>query len=155
MGPLLGATECQAMFPGFDIYGLAANVVFTVPFWRSVRRGEGGPLCNCGNPVGKWRSVTVGLTSAAQQRTWTHFTAASRTLPWPLAARHFIAWLGSVPATTSAFKRVLRRGSVAVIVGGIAEMYMQDDRKEQVGRGGGGAGMGAGAGVGAGMVPDR
>ncbi|GLI66396.1 hypothetical protein VaNZ11_010188 [Volvox africanus] len=79
MGPLLGATECQAMFPGFHIYGLAANVVFSVPFWR-----------------------------------------------------HFIAWLGSVPATTPHFKRVLKQGSVAVIVGGIAEMYMQDNRKEQI-----------------------
>ncbi|KAG2486331.1 hypothetical protein HYH03_015035 [Edaphochlamys debaryana] len=79
MGPLLGATECQRMFPGFDIYGLAANVVFAVPFWR-----------------------------------------------------HFIAWLGSVPATSSHFKKVLSKGSVAVIVGGIAEMYLQCTKKEQV-----------------------
>ncbi|KAG2439722.1 hypothetical protein HYH02_010600 [Chlamydomonas schloesseri] len=79
MGPLIGATECQIMFPGFDIFGLAANVVFTVPFWR-----------------------------------------------------HFVAWLGSVPATTKDFKRVLKKGSVAVIVGGIAEMYMQSRTKEQI-----------------------
>ncbi|KXZ52943.1 hypothetical protein GPECTOR_8g318 [Gonium pectorale] len=79
MGPLLGATECQRMFPGFHIYGLAANVVFSVPFWR-----------------------------------------------------HFIAWLGSVPATTAHFKRALKRGSVAVIVGGIAEMYLVDPKKERI-----------------------
>ncbi|GLC45911.1 hypothetical protein PLESTF_000711500 [Pleodorina starrii] len=79
MGPLLGATECQLMFPGFHIFGLAANVVFRVPLWR-----------------------------------------------------HMMAWLGSVPATTADFKRVLRRGSVAVIVGGIAEMYMVNKHKEQI-----------------------
>jgi 2-acylglycerol O-acyltransferase 2 len=39
--------------------------------------------------------------------------------------RHFIAWLGGVPATPGNFKKVLKKGSVAVIVGGIAEMYMQ------------------------------
>jgi 2-acylglycerol O-acyltransferase 2 len=39
--------------------------------------------------------------------------------------RHFIAWLGSVEATPKNFKRILKKGSVAVIVGGIAEMYMQ------------------------------
>ena len=30
--------------------------------------------------------------------------------------RHFVAWLGSVPATKKDFKRALKRGSVAVIV---------------------------------------
>lgn len=36
--------------------------------------------------------------------------------------RHFIAWMGSVPATRGNFKRILKKGSVAVVVGGIAEM---------------------------------
>ncbi len=34
--------------------------------------------------------------------------------------RHFVAWIGSVPATRANFKRLLSKGSVAVIVGGIA-----------------------------------
>eukprot|EP00879_Flechtneria_rotunda_P014757 GHRR01015421.1.p1 GENE.GHRR01015421.1~~GHRR01015421.1.p1 ORF type:complete len:285 (+),score=59.03 GHRR01015421.1:1233-2087(+) len=46
--------------------------------------------------------------------------------------RHFIAWLGSVPATPGNFKKIMKKGSVAVIVGGIAEMYMQHSRKERI-----------------------
>jgi 1-acyl-sn-glycerol-3-phosphate acyltransferase len=65
-------TLCQAIWPFFNIYSLAASSVFSIPFWR-----------------------------------------------------HFIAWLGSVEATPKNFKRILKKGSVAVIVGGIAEMYMQ------------------------------
>jgi 2-acylglycerol O-acyltransferase 2 len=34
--------------------------------------------------------------------------------------RHFIAWLGSVPASAQNIKKLLQRGNVAVIVGGIA-----------------------------------
>lgn len=69
---LPAGTLCQAIWPFFNIYSLAASSVFSIPFWR-----------------------------------------------------HFIAWLGSVEATPANFKRILKRGSVAVIVGGIAEMYMQ------------------------------
>jgi hypothetical protein len=39
--------------------------------------------------------------------------------------RHFLTWIGCVPATTGNFKKMLGKGSVAVVVGGIAEMYMQ------------------------------
>lgn len=39
--------------------------------------------------------------------------------------RHFLTWLGCVPATSANFKKMLQHGSVAVVVGGIAEMYMQ------------------------------
>ena len=39
--------------------------------------------------------------------------------------RHFIAWMGAVPATRANLKRLLRKGSVAVIVGGIAEVCMK------------------------------
>lgn len=39
--------------------------------------------------------------------------------------RHVIAWIGSLPASRDNFKRLLRKGSVAVVVGGIAEMFMQ------------------------------
>ncbi|GFR52112.1 hypothetical protein Agub_g14625 [Astrephomene gubernaculifera] len=46
--------------------------------------------------------------------------------------RHFITWIGSVPATSSNFKRLLRKGSVAVVVGGIAEMYMGHPQRERV-----------------------
>ena len=34
--------------------------------------------------------------------------------------RHFYAWMGSVPATADNFKKLLARGSVVVIVGGVA-----------------------------------
>jgi 1-acyl-sn-glycerol-3-phosphate acyltransferase len=69
---LCAGTLCQAIWPFFNIYSLAASSVFSIPFWR-----------------------------------------------------HFIAWLGSVEATSANFRRILKKGSVAVIVGGIAEMYMQ------------------------------
>ena len=36
--------------------------------------------------------------------------------------RHFIAWIGSLPATKQNFKRLLAKGSCAVVVGGIAEV---------------------------------
>lgn len=39
--------------------------------------------------------------------------------------KHFITWIGSVPATKPAFKRLLKNGCVAVVLGGIAEMFMQ------------------------------
>lgn len=46
--------------------------------------------------------------------------------------RHMIAWIGSLPATKANFKRLLRHGSVAVVVGGIAEMYMCHPEKERI-----------------------
>ena len=42
--------------------------------------------------------------------------------------RHFVAWMGSVPATRGNFKRILKKGSVAVVVGGIAEMWVHARR---------------------------
>ncbi|WIA23591.1 hypothetical protein OEZ85_000302 [Tetradesmus obliquus] len=79
MSELVAGTLCQAIWPFFNIYAVAASSVFSIPFWR-----------------------------------------------------HFIAWLGGVPATPGNFKKVLKKGSVAVIVGGIAEMYMQHKRKERI-----------------------
>eukprot|EP00877_Chromochloris_zofingiensis_P005689 jgi/Chrzof1/15120/Cz09g27290.t1_DGAT2D[v5.2] len=76
---LIAGTQCQAIWPDFPIFSVAASSVFSIPFWR-----------------------------------------------------HFIAWIGSVPATRQNFKRILQKGSVAVIVGGIAEMYMQHPRKERI-----------------------
>lgn len=72
VAPPRAGTLCQAIWPFFNIYSLAASSVFSIPFWR-----------------------------------------------------HFIAWLGSVEATSANFRKILKKGSVAVIVGGIAEMYMQ------------------------------
>ncbi|KAI8473144.1 MAG: diacylglycerol acyltransferase-domain-containing protein [Monoraphidium minutum] len=79
MSELIAGTLCQAIWPSFNIYSVAASSVFSIPFWR-----------------------------------------------------HFIAWMGSVPATRGNFKRILKKGSVAVVVGGIAEMYMQHARKERI-----------------------
>jgi len=46
--------------------------------------------------------------------------------------RHFIAWVGSLPATKESFTKLLKKGSVAVVLGGIAEMYMVEPNKERV-----------------------
>jgi 1-acyl-sn-glycerol-3-phosphate acyltransferase len=67
MSELIAGSLCQAIWPFFNIYSVAADSVFKIPFWR-----------------------------------------------------HFIAWMGSVPAGHKNFKRVLGMGNVAVIVGGIA-----------------------------------
>ncbi|GFH14822.1 uncharacterized protein HaLaN_10943, partial [Haematococcus lacustris] len=42
----------------------------------------------------------------------------------------FISWIGSLPASKSNFKRLLAHGSVAVVVGGIAEMC--NPKKERI-----------------------
>eukprot|EP00775_Hariotina_reticulata_P011003 gene11003-11157_t len=57
--------------------------------------------------------------------------AASMHFSFPLW-RHFITWLGGVPATPANFNRMLTHGSVGVVVGGVAEMYMQDPHKERI-----------------------
>jgi len=46
--------------------------------------------------------------------------------------RHVMTWLGCEPATSSNFKALLKRGSCAVVVGGLAEMYMQDESRERI-----------------------
>lgn len=43
-----------------------------------------------------------------------------------------MSWLGSQPADKKVFQSLIDKGSVAVVVGGIAEMFMQYDDKEQV-----------------------
>lgn len=40
--------------------------------------------------------------------------------------------MGSLPATSSNFKNLLRKGSVAVIVGGIAEIFMGHPSEERI-----------------------
>eukprot|EP00798_Chlamydomonas_sp_ICE-L_P016836 gene16836-23116_t len=44
--------------------------------------------------------------------------------------RHFTAWIGGMEATASNFKKLLRTGSVAVLIGGIAEMFLVSTKKE-------------------------
>lgn len=47
-------------------------------------------------------------------------------LPPPFAtSRHFVAWIGSLPATKENFKKLLKKGSCAVVVGGIAEVRQE------------------------------
>jgi hypothetical protein len=46
--------------------------------------------------------------------------------------RHFSTWMGSVPATSANFRKLLSKGSVAVIVGGIAEMFMGSKTEESI-----------------------
>lgn len=46
--------------------------------------------------------------------------------------KHMMTWLGSQPADRKHFQKLIEKASVAVVVGGIAEMFMQYDNKEQV-----------------------
>ncbi|WIA23473.1 hypothetical protein OEZ85_000218 [Tetradesmus obliquus] len=79
LSEILAGTNCQAIWPHWKVYSLAASSVFGVPLWR-----------------------------------------------------HFLTWIGCVPATSANFKKMLAKGSVAVVVGGIAEMYMQHPHKERI-----------------------
>lgn len=90
MSELIAGSLCQAIWPFFNIYSVAADSVFKIPFWR-----------------------------------------------------HFIAWMGSVPAGQKNFKRVLGKGNVAVIVGGIAGGWGSrgQGRTGQVGAGAQGVGL--------------
>ena len=47
--------------------------------------------------------------------------------------RHFMCMLGSQPADKKHFNALISKASVAIVVGGIAEMFMQHETKEQVG----------------------
>jgi hypothetical protein len=44
-----------------------------------------------------------------------------------LPFRHIIAWIGSLPATKGNFKKLLSKGSIAVVVGGIAEVCVKEN----------------------------
>eukprot|EP00210_Caulerpa_lentillifera_P004313 g4116.t1 len=46
--------------------------------------------------------------------------------------RQFMCWMGSQPATKRHFDRLISKASVAIVVGGIAEMFMQYETREQV-----------------------
>lgn len=76
--------------------------------------------------------ITAGtLVQTMFPETPVYSIAASAVFYIPLW-RHIIAWIGSVPATRDMFKQQLKKGSVAVVVGGIAEMFMMDKEKERV-----------------------
>uniref|UniRef100_A0A6B2LBC0 Acyltransferase n=1 Tax=Arcella intermedia TaxID=1963864 RepID=A0A6B2LBC0_9EUKA len=46
--------------------------------------------------------------------------------------RHIFSWLGCRPATRENFKKLLGEASCGVVVGGLAEMYMQHEDHEEV-----------------------
>jgi len=46
--------------------------------------------------------------------------------------RHVFSWIGAQPATASNFKSLLQKGSCGVVVGGLAEMYMQYNDHEEI-----------------------
>ncbi|GMH39682.1 hypothetical protein BSKO_07580 [Bryopsis sp. KO-2023] len=46
--------------------------------------------------------------------------------------KHAMTWMGSQPADRQTFQSLVNKGDVAVVVGGIAEMFMQYKDKEQV-----------------------
>jgi len=46
--------------------------------------------------------------------------------------RHFMSWIGAQPATGENFKKLLSLGSCGVVVGGLAEMYMNYEDHEQI-----------------------
>jgi len=46
--------------------------------------------------------------------------------------RHFFSWIGCRPATKDNLCRLAKKGSVAIIVGGIAEMFMIKKHEEQI-----------------------
>lgn len=87
-------------------------------------------------------SQLVGGTAAESQcPDWKIFTLAADSVFYVPLWKQFVAWLGAVPANSRSFKDALSRGSVSVIVGGIAggcELFEGGGRVLQhVGRGAG------------------
>lgn len=60
------------------------------------------------------------------------YSVAADSVFWIPLWRNIITWIGSKPATKENFKKLLAKGSCAVVVGGIAEMFMQDKRRERI-----------------------
>eukprot|EP00877_Chromochloris_zofingiensis_P004273 jgi/Chrzof1/13847/Cz08g14220.t1_DGAT2A[v5.2] len=75
----LAITLTDKVWPGMDIYSIAASSIFRVPMWR-----------------------------------------------------HVMSWIGARPATARNFKKLLKRGSVGLVPGGIAEMYILEEHAETV-----------------------
>jgi len=46
--------------------------------------------------------------------------------------RHFMSWIGAKPANQENFKNLLSLGSCGVVVGGLAEMYLNYDNNEEI-----------------------
>jgi len=46
--------------------------------------------------------------------------------------KHFMSWLGAAPATRKNFQLMLKEDCVAVVVGGLMEMYMQEPDRERL-----------------------
>jgi hypothetical protein len=44
--------------------------------------------------------------------------------------KHIMSWTGARPATATIFKQLLQKGSVALVPGGIAEMFLTHPNKE-------------------------
>ncbi|KAJ9507588.1 hypothetical protein QJQ45_019233 [Haematococcus lacustris] len=106
IGPIVAGTLCQTFFPDAPIYSVAANSVF--------------------NMVKQKCKATAAATTAAYicllLLRLLLLLLLLATWLWPWSHCSFISWIGSLPASKSNFKRLLDHGSVAVVVGGIAEM---------------------------------
>eukprot|EP00878_Enallax_costatus_P007622 GHUV01007981.1.p1 GENE.GHUV01007981.1~~GHUV01007981.1.p1 ORF type:complete len:298 (+),score=73.54 GHUV01007981.1:1660-2553(+) len=46
--------------------------------------------------------------------------------------KHVMTWIGALPATAHNFRKLLQKGSVGLIPGGIAEMFMVEDDREVI-----------------------
>uniref|UniRef100_A0A383W0X4 Acyltransferase n=1 Tax=Tetradesmus obliquus TaxID=3088 RepID=A0A383W0X4_TETOB len=46
--------------------------------------------------------------------------------------RHVMTWIGAQPATADNFRRLLKLGSVGLVPGGIAEMFMSEESHEEI-----------------------
>eukprot|EP00877_Chromochloris_zofingiensis_P007037 jgi/Chrzof1/2587/Cz11g21100.t1_DGAT2B[v5.2] len=75
--------------------------------------------------------VAISLTDMAWPGHKIYSLAASSVFNVPFW-RHCMTWLGARPATERNFKRLIKMGSVGLVPGGIAEMYLVDDHAEVI-----------------------
>eukprot|EP00873_Tetraselmis_striata_P020064 jgi/Tetstr1/440328/TSEL_028665.t1 len=75
--------------------------------------------------------IAAGAVSECLYRSDIYGLGAS-VLFWIPGYYHFMTWIGVQPASKANFHRLLKRGWVAVIVGGIAEMFMMREDREQI-----------------------
>ncbi|MEW5300702.1 MAG: hypothetical protein WDW36_003613 [Sanguina aurantia] len=80
-------------------------------------------------PIG---AIVAGTTVQILWPSLKIFSLAASSLFYIPFWRHFMAWIGSVPATRDNFKLLLKKDSVAVVVGGIAEMFLLDKHRERL-----------------------
>eukprot|EP00879_Flechtneria_rotunda_P005483 GHRR01005776.1.p1 GENE.GHRR01005776.1~~GHRR01005776.1.p1 ORF type:complete len:250 (+),score=65.05 GHRR01005776.1:1680-2429(+) len=75
--------------------------------------------------------IAVSLTDTVWPGHHTYSLGADSLFHVPMW-RHVMSWIGARPATATNFKQLLKKGSVGLVPGGIAEMFMVEKDREVI-----------------------